>query len=74
MYEHHAAREDTIVFPAWKKALPEREYDEMGEKFEEIEQFGEDGFNTAVKQISEIEGELGLAEIAQFTAPPPPKA
>ncbi len=76
MYEHHAAREDTIVFPAWKKALPDKEYDEMGEKFEEIEhqQFGEDGFDTAVKQISEIESELGLADIAQFTAPPPPKA
>lgn len=76
MYEHHAAREDTIVFPAWKKALPNREYDEMGEKFEEIEhqQFGEDGFDTAVKQIAEIEGGLGLADIAQFTAPPPPKA
>jgi len=76
IYEHHAAREDTIIFPAWKKALPDKEYDEMGEKFEEIEhqQFGEDGFDTAVKQISEIEGELGLADIAQFTAPPPPKA
>jgi hemerythrin-like domain-containing protein len=76
MYRHHAAREDTIVFPAWKKALSDKEYDEMGEKFEEIEhqQFGEDGFETAVKQIGEIEGGLGLADISQFTAPPPPKA
>jgi hemerythrin-like domain-containing protein len=48
MYRHHAAREDTIVFPAWKKTLSEKGYDEMGEKFEEIEhqQFGDDrGFS-----------------------------
>jgi len=44
-------------------------------KFEDIEkeQFGGDGFEDAVKQISAIEGSLGLADIAQFTAPPPPK-
>jgi hypothetical protein len=45
----------------------------MGEKFEEIEhqQFGEDGFDNAVKQIGEIESMLGLTDISQFTAPPP---
>jgi hypothetical protein len=37
------------------------------------EQFGEDGFEDAVKQISAIESSLGLADISQFTAPPPPK-
>lgn len=75
MYEHHAAREDTIVFPAWKKALSNQEYDELGEKFEQIEhqQFGGDGFDEAVKTISEVEGMLGLTNIAQFTPPPPPK-
>jgi len=48
----------------------------MGDKFEEIEheQFGEDGYEDAVKQIGEIEGGLGLSDISQFTAPPPPKA
>jgi hemerythrin superfamily protein len=76
MYRNHAALEDTLVFPAWKQTLPEKELDEMGEKFEEIEhqQFGEDGFDNAVKQIGEIEGMLGLTDISQFTAPPPPKA
>lgn len=29
--------------------------------------------NIAVKQIGDIEGALGLADLAQFTAPPPPK-
>jgi hemerythrin-like domain-containing protein len=76
MYQHHAAREDTIVFPAWKAALGEREVDQMGELFEQIErqQFGHDGFETAVKEIGDIEGALGIADTAQFTPPPPPHA
>jgi hemerythrin-like domain-containing protein len=76
MYQNHTAREDTIVFPAWKDALSERQLGEMGERFEDIEhrQFGKDGYEDAVKQISQIEQVLGLADLAQFTAPPPPKA
>lgn len=75
MYEHHAAREDTVVFPAWKDALSAEQLDEMGDKFEEIEhqQFGDDGFEEAVAQIGHIEEVLGVAEISQFTAPPPPR-
>ena len=75
MYRNHAAREDTIIFPAWKQTLTAKQLDEMNDKFEDIEheQFGEDGFEDAVKQISAIESSLGLADIAQFTAPPPPK-
>jgi hemerythrin-like domain-containing protein len=75
MYRNHAAREDTIIFPAWKQTMTGKQLDEIGDKFEDIEkeQFGGDGFEDAVKQISAIEGILGLADIAQFTAPPPPK-
>ena len=75
MYEEHAAREDTIVFPAWKKALSAKQLDEMGELFEDIEHktFGKDGFDDAVEQIAAIERSLGL-EPASLTAPPPPKA
>ena len=76
MYQNHTAREDTIVFPAWKGALSERQLHEMGDKFEDIERqtFGKDGFDDAVKQIGQIEETLGLADLAQFTAPPPPRA
>jgi hemerythrin-like domain-containing protein len=72
MYEHHAAREDTIIFPAWKNAVTSDEYDDLNDKFEDIEQeqFGEDGFEDAVKQIGGIEATLNLSDIAQFTAPP----
>jgi hemerythrin-like domain-containing protein len=73
MYAHHAAREDTVIFPAWKKAIGEHAVSEMGEKFEDIEkaQFGGDGFDNAVKRISDIEQMLGMTDLAQFTAPKP---
>ena len=76
MYRAHAAREDTVVFPAWKQALTARQLDELGDQFEDIEkqQFGGDGFDQAVMQIGEIEAELGLANLSQYTAPPPPHA
>lgn len=74
MYQNHAAREDTLVFPAWKQALAERDIDEIGDKFEDIEQqqFGKQGFETIVEQVSEIEKALGYADLSQFTAPMPP--
>ena len=74
MYEEHAAREDTIIFPAWKKALSAKELDAMGDLFEDIEHktFGKDGFDDAVDQITAIETTFGL-DPAALTAPPPPK-
>src|SRR5260370_41679016 len=36
MYAHHAAIEDTIVFPAWKMTMSDQQLDEMGDRFEEI--------------------------------------
>jgi hemerythrin-like domain-containing protein len=75
MYENHAAREDTIIFPAWKKNFTNKQLDELSDQFEDIEHrmFGKDGFEDAEKTISSIEGSLGLANLGQFTPPPPPK-
>lgn len=74
MYQNHAAREDTLVFPAWKQALAERDIDQIGDKFEDIEQqqFGKEGFETIVEQVGAIEKSLGYEDLAQFTAPMPP--
>jgi len=75
MYTHHAAVEDTVVFPAWKALTGDQEYNELGEKFEEIETeiFGEDGFESALRRMEEIESSLGLTNLEMFTAPPLPK-
>ena len=74
MYQHHAAVEDTVIFPAWKTAVGQAELDELGERFEEIEheQFGADGFESALKRMEEIETSLGLSNLDMFTAPAPP--
>jgi hemerythrin-like domain-containing protein len=73
MYQNHVAREDTIVFPAWKQVLSAGELEEMAEKFEDMEheQFGKDGFEKTVSQVAEIEISLGLSDLGQFTAQPP---
>lgn len=75
MYESHTAIEDTVIFPAWKKTMSPKELDEMGDRFEDIERatFGKDGFDDAVDKIAAIEAALGLSDLAQFTAPAPPK-
>jgi hemerythrin-like domain-containing protein len=75
MYQNHAAREDTIVFPAWKKNFTNKQLDEISDQFEDIEHkmFGKDGFEDAEKKIGKIEGDLGFADLAQFTPPAPPK-
>jgi hemerythrin-like domain-containing protein len=75
MYEHHAAIEDTIIFPAWKAAISQSQYHELSEQFEELEQkmFGKDGFDDAVERIAKIEQAFGLSDLARLTAPPPPK-
>ncbi len=75
MYESHAAREDTIVFPAWKQNFSNKQLEELADQFEDIEHraFGKDGFEEAEKKIGGIEARLGLADLAMFTPPPPPK-
>jgi len=74
MYEHHAAIEDTVVFPAWKRAISARQYRELTEQFEDLEHrmFGKDGYEDALKRISAIEEAFGLADLSKLTAPPPP--
>jgi hemerythrin-like domain-containing protein len=69
MYEPHAAREDTVLFPELRKIVSENEYKEMGEKFEDEEQrlFGKNGFENMVSKVAEIEKEWGIYLLSQFT-------
>lgn len=76
MYEHHAAIEDTIVFPAWKAAISPAQYAELGEQFEDLEHsmFGKDGFEDALEKIAAIEQAFGLSDLNALTAAAPPQA
>jgi hemerythrin-like domain-containing protein len=69
MYRPHEAREDTVLFPAFRKIVSKNEYDSLGEEFEKNEQklFGKDGFETMVNKVADIEKSLGIYELAQFT-------
>jgi hemerythrin-like domain-containing protein len=72
MYRPHAAREDTIVFPALRAALSEKQFDEIGEQMEHQEHklFGEDGFAKIVEAVAEEERALGIYELDSFTPRP----
>src|SRR5205085_3497577 len=74
MYRPHEAREDTVLFPALHKVVSKHEYDAMGEQFEAIERktFGGDGFDMAVDQVTELEKQFGIYDIAQVTPSLPP--
>jgi hemerythrin-like domain-containing protein len=69
MYRPHEAREDTVLFPSFRKIVSKHEYDSLGEEFEKNEQrlFGKDGFETQVEKVATIERSLGIFELSQFT-------
>jgi hemerythrin-like domain-containing protein len=70
MYRPHEAREDTVLFPALHRLIPEREYRALGDRFErrEHELFGERGFEGVVDEVAAIEKTLGVYDLAQFTS------
>lgn len=69
MYRPHEAREDTVLFPALHQIVTPHEYDAMGEQFEKIERqtFGGDGFDMAVDKVTDLEKQLGIYDLSQFT-------
>lgn len=69
MYEPHEAREDTVLFPEFRKLVSKHEYDALGEDFEkkENELFHGDGFEKNVDAVARLEKQLGIYELAQFT-------
>jgi hemerythrin-like domain-containing protein len=69
MYRPHEAREDTVVFPEFKKTLTQKEYDKLGDVFEdrEHELFGKEGFDGIIVKVTEIEKALGIYDLSKFT-------
>src|SRR3954464_8785175 len=69
MYRPHEAREDTVLFPAFRDLMGEHEYQKLGELFEDRKHqlFGERGFEGKVDEVARTEQALGSADLAQFT-------
>jgi hemerythrin-like domain-containing protein len=69
MYEPHEAREDTVIFPAFRQAVPAQEFADLGQHFADLEQqqFKRDEFTAMVARITSIEQALGVYDLAQFT-------
>lgn len=69
MYRPHAAREDTVLFPAFRGLVTANEYDALGEQFERREHqiFGEDGFGKILDEVAGVEKALGIDDLSRFT-------
>lgn len=69
MYRPHAAREDTDLFPKLKDLVSAHEYDAMAEDFEKTEHdlFGEDGFEKMAARVAQLEQQMGIHELNQYT-------
>ncbi len=69
MYRPHAAWEDTVLYPAFRSVILPKEFINLGDKFEDKEQelFGKDGFEKIVVQVADLEKQLGLSDLSQFT-------
>lgn len=71
MYRPHAAREDTVLFPAIRRIFTPEEFDKLGDTFEDLETktLGEGGFERMVLRVETIEKRLGIERLSQFTPP-----
>lgn len=69
MYRPHASREDTQLFPAFQKLFTPSEFDRLGERFEEEEHkmLGSGGFEGTLKEVEQLEKDLGIYDLAHFT-------
>lgn len=69
MYRPHEAREDTVLFPQVRSLLTDKDFKELGKKFENLEHrlFGQEGFHVIVRRVEDIEKELGIYRLEQFT-------
>jgi hemerythrin-like domain-containing protein len=69
MYEPHEAREDTVVFPAFRELLTGTELADLGQHFADLErqQFHADEFTAMVNRVAGIEQALGIYDLNQFT-------
>jgi hemerythrin-like domain-containing protein len=74
MYRMHAAREDTVAFPAFKKHLSSSELEKLGDSFEAVEKIiFPNGFDGVLQQVAQLERNLDIYHLAKFTPKQPAK-
>jgi hypothetical protein len=58
-----------VLFPALREIVSPHELGALGEDFERQEHqlFGEDGFERVVDDVADLERQLGILDLAQFT-------
>jgi hemerythrin-like domain-containing protein len=69
MYGPHSAREDTVLFPELRPLLGAKEYDALGDAFEDKEHalFGPKGFEGVVAEVAQLERALGIHDLSKLT-------
>jgi hemerythrin-like domain-containing protein len=72
MYQPHEAREDTVIFPAFRSILTHEQIGHLGAVFADLQrqQFGRNGFSETVSKVATIEQGLGIYDLSQFTPEP----
>jgi hemerythrin-like domain-containing protein len=66
MYRPHAARENTVLFPAFRKAVSQPEYEALRDAVERSERaiYGDHLFETVLDEVHDLETTLGISELA----------
>jgi hemerythrin-like domain-containing protein len=68
MYEPHAAREDTVLFPAFRALVGEKELARLQDVFEDKEKaLPHGGFEKMVDEVARLEQTFGIADLAKVT-------
>jgi hypothetical protein len=69
MYTHHAAYEDTVIFPSFEAMENRSEINELADTLESEEKrvLGHRGFGDFVDKIAGVEKKLGIYELSTST-------
>jgi hemerythrin-like domain-containing protein len=67
-YRHHAAWEDTVLFPAFRSVISPKDFAALGVTFDKElqKEFGPNGFEKIVAQVADLEKKLSIYDLQQF--------
>ena len=70
MYGPHEAREDTVLYPAYRSIISPKEFNAMGAylEFKQQEHMDNAGLEGLTDRIADIEKNLDIYDLSQFTA------